>query len=92
MIKANEYFDAKVKSLGHEAKGQSFTVGVMEPGEYTFGTSTEEHMEVVFGEMEATLPDGTTKVYKKGEFFLVAANQEFKVVIKEPVSYLCLYR
>ena len=92
MIKANEYFDGNVKSIGHEVKGQSFTVGIMEPGDYSFGTTTEEIMEVVFGEMDVVLPDGTAKIYSKGESFTVPANKEFKVTAKDPVSYICLYK
>lgn len=92
MIKANEYFEGRVKSLGQELGGESFTVGIIEPGDYTFGTATVEIMEVVHGEMEASLPDGTQKVYKKGESFTVPADVEFSVTVKEPVSYLCRYQ
>ncbi len=91
MIKANEYFEGKVKSLGQEVDGKSFTVGIIEAGEYTFGTSTHELMEIIIGEMEAKLPDGSSKIYKKGESFSVPANAEFTVLVKEPVSYLCIY-
>ena len=91
MIKVNEYFEGNVKSLGNILNDQSFSVGIIEPGEYTFGTSAKEHMEVVFGEMEVTAPKNLKKIYKKGEFFKVDANSEFTVNIKEPVSYICLY-
>ena len=91
MIKANEYHAGKIKSLGQEVNAQSFTVGVMEPGEYTFGTSTKEHMEIVYGEMEAQLPGGSFGTYKKGESFDVDANVEFKVKMAAPCAYLCLY-
>ena len=91
MINANEYFDGKVKSLGNDINKKQFTVGIIEPGEFTFGTSTDELMEIVIGEMEALLPDGTNKIYKKGESFSVPANEEFTVTVKEPVSYLCIY-
>ncbi|MCP4148745.1 MAG: pyrimidine/purine nucleoside phosphorylase [bacterium] len=91
MIKVSEYFDGKVKSLANELKGQSYSVGIIEPGEYTFGTSTQEIMEVVYGEMEALLPDGSKKVYKKGDSFTIAANKEFTAFAKNPVCYICLY-
>ncbi len=35
MIKVNEYFEGKVKSLGNELKGRPFSVGIIKPGEYT---------------------------------------------------------
>jgi uncharacterized protein YaiE (UPF0345 family) len=91
MIKTNEYHEGKIKSLGQEVNAQPFTVGVMEPGEYTFATSTKEHMEIVFGEMEAKLPGGSFASYKKGESFDVDANVEFNVKLVAPVAYLCLY-
>ncbi len=91
MIKANEYFEGKVKSIGNDIEGKDFTVGIIEAGEFTFGTSTDELMEIIIGEMEASLPDGTKKIYKKGESFSIPANKEFTVVVKKPVSYLCLY-
>lgn len=92
MIKANEYFDGNVKSLGQELDGETFTVGIIEPGDYTFGTATVEIMEIVHGEMEASLPDGTKKMYSKGESFTVPANVDFSVTVTNPVSYLCLYK
>jgi hypothetical protein len=92
MINVNEYFDGKVKSLGQELAGRRFTVGVIEPGEFTFGTGTEEVMEIVFGEMAVTHPDGKRAVYSKGQTFTVPANAKFTVAVHAPVSYLCLYK
>ncbi len=92
MIKVSEYFDGNVKSLGEELDGRPFTVGIMEPGEYVFGTQAPEYMEVVYGEMKAILPDGSEKTYKKGESFNVPGNSEFKAIATAPVSYLCLYK
>jgi len=92
MINVNEYYDGKIKSIGHSVRGERFTVGVMEEGEYTFGTDTVEIMEIIFGEMDAILPGGEKKTYKKGESFRVEKGVEFTVMIREPVSYLCLYK
>lgn len=91
MIKVNEYFEGNVKSLGNDLNGESFSVGIIEAGEFTFGTSTDELMEIIIGEMEALLPDGTKKLYKKGESFSVPANKKFTVTVSKPVSYLCIY-
>ncbi len=44
MIKVNEYFRGKVKSLGFELDGIQYTTGVMLPGEYSFDTEKEEHI------------------------------------------------
>ena len=47
MLKVNEYFDGKVKSIALQTATLPATVGVMEPGEYEFGTSQREVMTVV---------------------------------------------
>jgi uncharacterized protein YaiE (UPF0345 family) len=91
MIKVNEYFDGRVKSLGQESGGRRFTVGVIEPGEYSFGTETREMMEIVHGEMEVVHPDGRRAAYAKGGSFTVPSNSRFSVIVKAPVSYLCQY-
>ncbi len=56
MISSNEYFEAKVKSLGYTSATTSSTIGVMEPGEYEFGASTHEAMIVVECELVVLLP------------------------------------
>lgn len=92
VIKTNEYFSGNVKSLGSELHGQTFTVGIINPGEYTFGTQTEEYMEIVYGEMNVSLPNGSKKKFQKGDHFIVPANQSFTVTATAPVSYICLYK
>lgn len=92
MIRHNTYFDGKVMSLGPDMKSDRFTVGIMEPGDYTFGTTTIEIMEVVSGAMDVTLPDGSRISVGRHETFTVPANTEFKVRIAAPTAYLCSYR
>ena len=50
-IKENSYFAGGVKSLGFNQQGQDVSVGVMLPGEYTFGNQTGGSMYVI-GAME----------------------------------------
>lgn len=92
MLKTNEYFDGRVKSIAlKNAKGTS-TVGVMDIGEYEFGTSTVEHMTVISGALIVKLPESQTwKSYKAGETFIVAADQKFGVKAEEQTAYLCRY-
>lgn len=92
MIKVNEYYEGKIKSLGNQLDNEPFTVGIMESGEFVFGTSTKEIMEIIHGEMEVILPNGEKNIYKKGDSFIVEKDKEFTVIIKEPVTYLCLYK
>ena len=92
MIQSNSYFEDKVKSLGYESASSKSTVGVMEPGDYEFGTSTHETMIVIEGELQVILPGETEKKsYKNGEIFEVEANQSFKVTSVGQTSYLCKY-
>lgn len=92
MITVNEYFDGAVKSLGYENNGKS-TVGVIDAGEYEFGTSTHETMIVIEGEMKVLLAGQTEwKTFIAGEKFEIEANSSFKVKIVGQVSYLCKYK
>lgn len=92
MITVNEYFGGAVKSLAYENNGKS-TVGVIDAGEYEFGTSTHETMFVIEGEMEALLPGQKEWViYSSGQKFEVEANTSFKVKLVAQASYLCKYK
>lgn len=92
MISVNEYFDGTVKSLGYAAAQGKSTVGVMEPGEYEFGTSTHETMIVIEGELIAKLPGSEEWIsYKAGNSFEVPANAKFQVKSVGQSSYLCKY-
>ena len=93
MISTNEYFDGNVKSLGYSSNKGKSTVGVMEVGEYEFGTSTHETMIVVEGEMTVKLPEVSEwKTYKAGESYEIEANKTFLVKVSEQTSYLCKYQ
>ncbi len=93
MLKNNEYFDGKVKSIGFENAEGVATVGVMEAGEYEFGTSTDEYMTVTSGSMNVLLPDADDwKTFNKGDEFFVAKNKSFKVKSVAPAAYLCIYK
>ena len=93
MIKVNEYFDGKVKSLALKNNEGSVTVGVMEPGEYEFGTSTVEYMTVTSGKLTVLLPGDTEwKDYKPNETFIVDKDSKFKVKVTGQTAYKCVYR
>ena len=49
MLKVNEYFGGTVKSIALKNHEGVATVGVMEEGEYEFGTSSIEHMTITSG-------------------------------------------
>lgn len=92
MLKVNEYFEGKVKSIALENTQGVATVGVMEAGEYEFGTATIEHMTITSGILQVMLPgDSSWRFYHKGETFVVDKNIRFKVKAAEQVAYYCLY-
>ena len=93
MLKVNEYFDGKVKSIGFETSEGKATVGVMAAGEYEFGTSSVEYMTVTSGKLTVLLPGSDQwKDFAPNETFKVDAEVEFKVKTEATASYLCLYR
>ena len=93
MINVNEYFDGTVKSLAYESADGKSTIGVIEPGEYEFGTSSHETMVVVEGELQALLPGRSEwESFKNSQSFEVPANSSFKVKATEQTSYLCKYK
>lgn len=93
MISINEYFNGNVKSLGYATANGKSTLGVMNPGDYEFGTSTHETMIVVEGEMTIKLPEASEWVtYKAGEAYEIEANKKFQVKVSIQTSYLCQYK
>jgi len=93
MFKTNQYFDGKVVSIALESAEGTATIGVMEAGEYEFGTGTIEVMTVISGQLTIQQPDETEwKTYNKFESFVVAKNVKFKVKCTKDTPYLCLYK
>ncbi len=91
-MKHNSYFEGKVQSLVVNTAEGPATVGVIEPGKYSFGTDCEEHMRVVAGTLKAKLPNGDWKSHGPGQFFIVPPNMKFEVEAAGDVAYLCHYK
>lgn len=92
MLETNEYFDGKVKSIGFKTTTLPATVGVMEAGEYEFGTSQKETMTVVSGALTVMLPNATEwKTFSQGDDFIVEANEKFQLKVEVATAYLCTY-
>ncbi len=92
MLKVNEYFGGTVKSIALENVEGIATIGVMEAGEYEFGTGTIEHMTITSGVLDVMLSgESVWTSYLKGETFVVARDVKFKVRANEQVAYYCLY-
>lgn len=92
MLKVNEYFDGKVKSIAFQTATLPATVGVMAIGEYEFGTSQKEVMTVVSGQLTVKLPDSIEwQDFPAGKSFIVEANKKFQLKVAEETAYLCTY-
>lgn len=91
-MKVNEYFDGNVTSIAFENIDGRGTAGVMDVGHYEFGTSEDELMKVVSGQLDVRLP-GTDEyqAFSSGTEFRVAANQKFQLQVKQATAYLCFY-
>ncbi len=90
---ANVYFDGKVTSRTVTfADGTIKTLGIMMPGEYTFGTEKAERMEIMAGELVYRL-DGSDEwiAVKGGEEFNVPANSSFDLTVSQLTDYCCSY-
>ncbi len=92
MIKLNEYFEGKVKSLGAESREGRFTAGIMLPGEYVFNTDQEEHITITVGALNLRIPGKEWKKVSVRENIVVPAGISFELRIDETTSYVCFYR
>ena len=92
MVQVNEYFEGKVKSLLVNIPGGKLTVGVMEAGDYEFGTGSKELMHVITGSLTVKLPGSKEwQVFPSGTKFEVAANSKFQLKVAADTAYLCEY-
>ncbi len=92
MLKHNQYFGGQVQSLGFERLGQRQTVGVIDAGEFHFGTDAPERVTVVSGELHVKQPgEAAFRPYPAGSTFEAAGKSGFDVKALAPVAYLCEY-
>ena len=92
MLTHNTYFEGKVQSVGFERLGRRASVGVVDAGEFHFGTEAPERMTVLSGELWARLPgDATWRAFPAGTAFEVSGKSGFDVKATAPAGYLCEY-
>lgn len=91
--KSNVYFDGQVSSRTVLfADGSRKTLGLMNPGQYTFGTDAAEIMEILAGEVEVKLPGSADwQAFSAGQTFNVPANSSFDINVKSLTDYCCSY-
>lgn len=89
---ANIYYDGKVTSRTVKlSDGSTQSLGIMLPGEYTFGTNEAEIMEMLSGDLDIRLPGEDWKTLNTPETFNVPANSSFDLKIRSVTDYCCSY-
>jgi purine/pyrimidine-nucleoside phosphorylase len=90
MLKHNTYFEGLVQSVGFERHGRRQSAGVIDTGEFHFGTDAPERMTVVSGELEAKLPGRSDwQRFPAGTAFEIPGKSGFDVRAAAPSAYLC---
>ncbi len=90
---ANVYFDGKVASRTVFLQdGKKVTLGLMQPGEYEFGTAQKEIMEILAGQLDVLLPGNSAwQKISGGQSFEVPANSKFQLKVQALTDYCCHY-
>ena len=90
---ANIYFNGAVASYTVQfADGSKKTLGVMQPGEYTFNTGAAELMEILSGELDLQLAGETGwRRIVGGQSFEVPANSSFTMKVQTVSDYCCSF-
>jgi hypothetical protein len=89
---ANVYFNGGVTSRTVLFEdGSKKTLGIIQPGEYTFNTDTTELMEILSGELEVQIAGGQWGAVQGGESFVVHANSSFTMKVNTVTDYCCSF-
>ncbi|RLD45260.1 MAG: hypothetical protein DRI89_01550 [Bacteroidetes bacterium] len=92
MFELRKYHGDKVMSLTYDDKMQSFSVGIIAPGEYSFGSLKKEIFTVTSGKIGFWTEDEEEwKTCDLGESFSVPEGKNFKLTVIETSSYICFY-
>jgi uncharacterized protein YaiE (UPF0345 family) len=91
--RANVYFDGGVTSRTILfPDGSKKTLGIMQPGEYEFGTDAAEVMEILAGDLQVLLPGETQwRRVQGGESFDVPAKSRFGLKVSAVTDYCCSF-
>ncbi len=90
MLTHKTFFEGQVQSVGFERNGRRQSAGVIDVGEFHFGTDAPERMTVISGELWAKLPGETAwRAFPAGTYFEVPGKCGFDVKATGPSAYLC---
>jgi len=92
MYKIREYHGSKVMSLTNEEENNSFSIGIVSPGEFEFGAISKERYRVTSGEIEFWEEDENHwRLIREGKEFKVIDHKNFKMRTDKVSSYICFY-
>jgi uncharacterized protein YaiE (UPF0345 family) len=90
MLTHKLFFEGKVQSVGFERNGRRQSAGVIDVGEYHFGTDAPERMHVISGELWVKQAGETAwRAHPAGTSFEVPGKSGFDVKATAPSAYLC---
>jgi uncharacterized protein YaiE (UPF0345 family) len=89
MLKHNSYFEGQVQSVGFERNGRRATAGVIDVGEFHFGTDAPERMTIISGELLVRRAGEGWLLFPAGTSFEVPGKSGFDVKATAPAAYLC---
>jgi len=92
MYKIRKYHEKKVMSLTYEGEDQSFSVGIVAPGEFAFGAVVDEYYKVTSGELSFWEDGSEWKTFKENEEFVAHESKDFKLKADKVSSYICYYK
>ena len=82
----NSYSDGNVQNLEFINDGQRISIGVVEPGEYSFTSEASEHVTCITGKITINgEPIGP------GQSATIDTNSPFTLSVEQTSSYLCKY-
>ena len=89
---ANVYFNGGVTSRTVLFEdGSKKTLGIIQPGEYTFNTAAAEMMEILSGDLDVQIAGGAWGPVRGGESFKVPADSSFTMKVKSVTDYCCSF-
>lgn len=91
--KANVYFGGGVTSRTiNFASGEMKTLGIIQPGEYSFDTGKKEIMDILAGDCEVLFSgDNQWQRYSAGDSFEVPGKSSFKIKAITLTDYCCSF-
>ena len=92
MYEIRKYHGDRVMSLTYDDEDQSFSVGIIAPGEYEFGAIRMEVFTVTSGTISVRIEEeGDWITYSLNETFTIPGHSNFSLKADQVSAYICYY-